>query len=253
MSAGLAGKVAIVTGGAGGLGSAVVRRLGIEGARVVLADVDPDGAQRTAAAARDAGGDVVARPVDIGDPDQVRDLVDGVAADHGRIDVLINVAARLPPAAGAVGELDLDGWNEELRVTLTGTMLASRAAIPHMVAGAGGALVHFASTAGLRGMEPFSSYQVVKAGIIALSRAIAAQYGKQGVRSNVVAPGAILNPARRPAEAMQHVLDSQMTAQLGTPEDIAAVVAFLASDDARLVTAQVIVADGGATMRMPPV
>jgi NAD(P)-dependent dehydrogenase (short-subunit alcohol dehydrogenase family) len=246
----VAGKVSIVTGGASGLGAATARRLAAEGARVVIADINADGSETVAAEARAAGGDAAARPTDVGDAEQVQALVESVADDYGRIDVLVNVAALLPPPAEKVADIDLAGWEHELRVSLTGSMLTSKFVIPHMLAGGGGSIVHFASAAAVRAMTSFTGYGVVKAGVVALSRAIAAQYGKQGIRSNTIAPGTIMSRPR-PQEFIERALYYGMTPELGTPEDIAAAVLFFASDESKFVTAQLLSVDGGVTMRLP--
>jgi NAD(P)-dependent dehydrogenase (short-subunit alcohol dehydrogenase family) len=241
-------KVAIVTGGASGIGAATVRLLAAEGARVVIADIDQEGAERVAA---EAGG-ADAQRTDVGDLEQVRALADGVAGRYGRIDVLVNVAALLPPPAEQVVDIDLASWEHELRVSLTGCMLTSKFVIPHMLAGGGGSIVHFASAAAVRAMEGYTGYGVVKAGVIALSRAIAAQYGKQGIRSNTIAPGTILSRPR-PPESIERALYYGMTPELGTADDVAAAVLFLASDESKFITAQMLAVDGGFTMRLPSI
>jgi NAD(P)-dependent dehydrogenase (short-subunit alcohol dehydrogenase family) len=246
----ITGKVAIITGGASGLGAASARRLAAEGARVVIADLNEDGARAVADEISADGGDVAARRTDIGDESSVRALVDWVAGEYGQINVMANVAALLPPPPDPVADIGLEGWNEELRVTLTGAMLMSKHVIPHMVAAGGGSIIHFASTAALRAMEDFTGYQATKAGIIGLSRAIAAQYGKQGIRSNTIAPGGIQSRPR-PEEFLERQRYYTMTRDLGTPEDIAAIVHFLATDESKLLTAHVFAADGGLTMRLP--
>ena len=250
MSGRVEGMVSIVTGGASGIGAATARRLAAEGARVVIADIDEEGAERVAREAREAGGDVAVRRTDVGEPEQVRALMELVAGRYGRIDVLVNVAALLPPPAAQVADIDLVEWERELRVSLTGSMLTSKFVIPHMIAAGGGAMVHFASSAAIRAMEDHTGYGVVKAGVLALSRAIAVQYGKQGIRSNVIAPGTILTRPR-PADTLERAHYYAMTRELGTPEDVAAVVVFLASDESRFVTAHTLPVDGGLTMRLP--
>jgi NAD(P)-dependent dehydrogenase (short-subunit alcohol dehydrogenase family) len=248
----VAAKVAIVTGGASGLGAATAVRLAAEGARVVIADINAEGAEQVAAQARDAGGDAATHGTDVGDLAQVRDLADAVASRYGRIDVLVNVAALLPPPTEKVADIELPGWEDELRVSLTGSMLTSKFVIPHMLAGGGGSIVHFASAAAVRGMDEYTGYGVVKAGVLALSRAIAAQYGQQGVRSNTISPGAIMSRPR-PPETIERALYYGMTPELGTPEDIAAAVLFLASNESKFITAQMLAVDGGFTMRLPKI
>ncbi len=246
----VAGKVAIVTGGSSGLGAATARRLAAEGARVVIADINEPGGQEIAAAGRAVGEDIVVQETDIAELEQVRALVDTVADRYGRIDILVNVAALLPPPVEKVADIDLDDWERELKVSLTGSMLTSKFVIPYMLRGGGGAIVHFASAAAVRAMEEFTGYGVVKAGVVALSRAIAAQYGKHGIRSNTVAPGVIMSRSR-PPEFVERAIHYGMTPRLGTPEDIAATVLFLASDESAFITGQLLAVDGGITLRLP--
>jgi NAD(P)-dependent dehydrogenase (short-subunit alcohol dehydrogenase family) len=250
VSGGIDGKVIIVTGSASGLGAASAKRLASEGAQVVVADINLGGAEEVVASVREMGGVALACHADVGDPEQVRALVEQTVSEFGKIDGLVNVAALLPPPVAQVADIELDGWEHEIRVSLTGSMLTSKYVLPHMIAGQGGTMVHFASAAGVRAMDNFSGYGVVKAGVIALSRAIAVQYGKAGIRSNVIAPGAILSRPR-PQEFIERALDHAMTAELGTPEDIAAAVYFFSSDESKFVTAQVLMVDGGSTMRLP--
>ncbi len=243
------GQVAIVTGAASGLGAASARRLAQEGARVIIADINEDGADKVAEEIRLNGGDAAARLTDIGSEDDVRKLTDWVASKYGQINILANVAALLPPPPNKIADIELEGWDEEVRVTLTGAMLMSKHVIPHMIAAGGGAIIHFSSNAALQAMESFSGYGILKNGIIGLSRAIAVQYGKQGIRSNTIAPGSILSRPRS-EEFLERQRHHIMLRGPGTPEDIAALVNFLASEESKILTAQVFAADAGLTMRM---
>lgn len=252
----LAGRVAVVTGGGSGIGAAAAERLALEGAAVVVADIDAAAATRVADGIRAAGGAASTSVTDVGDPTAVGRMIDGAVDAFGGLDVLFNNAAALDlrERDHATADVELDVWERQLAVNLTGPLVASRAAIPHMVAAGRGSIVHTASAAGLLGDERRTGYAATKAGLIGLSRAIAVQYGKQGVRSNIVAPGQILTPFVRDAFSpadRELLLDAYLTPAPGEPEDVAALVAFLASDESAYITGQVIPIDGGLTAVLP--
>lgn len=244
----LQGKVAIVTGGGGRIGAATARRLASEGAGVVVADVIARSAQ---AVAEQIGGGAFAMSFDAGDPDSIAALVEQTVARFGRLDVLHNNAALVDPAFleqdTNVLETSIETWDRTMDVNLRGYMLACKHAIPHMVAGGGGSIINTTSNAALAGDVLRIAYGASKAGIIALTRHIATQHGRQNIRCNAIAPGLIVDAGLE--ETMPEFL--AMTARHvllprhGRGEDMAAMVAFFASDDAAFVTGQVISCDGG--------
>lgn len=247
------GKVAIVTGGAGGIGEATARLLTARGARVVIADI---AFERAEALAADLAG-AIALPLDLEQEQSVETLVERTVAHFGRLDVLHNNAALLGPeiaqADGDVEHMDTALWDRTFAVNVRGTMIACRAALPHLRE-TGGCIVNTVSNLALQGHLIQAAYSSSKAAVIQMTRAIAASHGKAGVRCNAVAPGMTMTPALReafPPALRQVVEDETLRDQLGDPRDIAEAVAFLASDAARNVTGQVLVCDGGGASHVP--
>jgi NAD(P)-dependent dehydrogenase (short-subunit alcohol dehydrogenase family) len=251
------GRLALVTGAAGGIGVACARALAREGASVALADVDLAAAQREADAIVAEGGRAIAIAVDLGDEASVIAMVDAAVERLGGLDILHNNAAdtRLSGTRDMpVERVDTQVWDAILRVNLRGTMIASRAAIPHLRR-RGGAIVNTSSGAALAGGLSHSAYSASKAALHSLTQSIATQHGKEGIRCNAIAPGLIVTPATRDTYAGSELgavmLRHHLTPRLGRPEDIAAAVVFLASDEAAFITGQVICVDGGLLAHQP--
>jgi NAD(P)-dependent dehydrogenase (short-subunit alcohol dehydrogenase family) len=247
----LAGKVAIVTGAAQGIGTATAHLLAARGASVIVADIDAAGAGRCAAA---IGGDAFALPFDLADEAQIAAAVAAVVERFGRIDIIHNNAALQSEAQRArdldVINLDAAAWDAAMAINARGPMLLCKHALPKMIAHGGGSVIHSASGFGLLGESTLTSYGASKAALINLSRFIATQYGKQGIRSNVVAIGFVLTDtaiATTPDVVKDILLSHHLNPALGTPEDIANVVAFLASDESRFINGALIPVDGGFT------
>jgi NAD(P)-dependent dehydrogenase (short-subunit alcohol dehydrogenase family) len=254
MTSRLAGKVALVTGAGGGIGAASASRLAADGATVVLADIDFAAAQLAAATVPGA----VAMPVDLTDEAAVAALADAIIARFGRIDILHNNAAIQNDAQRQkdldVVNLDVAAWDMAMAVNVRGAMLMSRHVIPHMIAVGGGSIIHSASGFGVQGEATLTAYGTSKAALIQLNRMIATQYGKQNVRSNCMVIGFVLTPlavASTPDMIKDILLTHHLTPQLGQPEDIANLVAFLASDESRFITGAAIPIDGGVTAHQP--
>jgi len=251
----LAGKVVLVTGGASGLGLASATQMAELGAKVILADINETRAHAEAEALRERGYEALGLAVDIADEASVQAMAAEAKQAFGRIDVLVNSAAATSmDVVGAdkdVVTTDLAIWDKTMQVNLRGTMLVSRSVIPLMIEGGGGSIVHISSRQGLapaRGARV--AYGVSKAAIIMLSRHIAASFGKQGIRSNAVAPGAIRTDhwvAVVAPEAQARTRDLVLTTELGEPSDISQIVAYLASDASKYVTGQTFTVDGGFT------
>jgi len=246
-------KVAIITGGAGGIGAATARLMAARGARVVIADIAEERAQALSAELPDA----MAVKLDLEHQSSIKALIAETVAHYGRLDILHNNAALLGPDIaqndGNVEEMDTDLWDRTYRVNVRGTMIACREALPHLRA-TNGCIVNTVSNLALQGHMIQAAYSSSKAAIIQMTRAIAASHGRYGVRCNAVAPGMTSTPTLLeafPPVLRQLVEEETLRPQLGEPEDIAEAVAFLASPAARNITGQVLVSDGGCASHVP--
>ena len=249
----LDGKVAIITGGAGGIGAATARLMTRRGARVVVADIAFEAAM--ALAGELPGAEAI--EVDLENEASTVALIAETVRRCGRLDILHNNAALLGPdiaqADGDIEHMATSLWARTFAVNVRGTMIACRAALPHLRE-ARGNVVNTVSNLALQGHLIQAAYSSSKAAIIQLTRAIAASHGRQGVRCNAVAPGMTMTPALReafPPALRQVVEDETLRDSLGEADDIAEAVAFLASDAARNITGQVLVADGGSAAHVP--
>lgn len=254
----LAGRVAIVTGGASGIGRATCAALAYGGASVVVADLNGEGAEAVADRLREQGTRAIGVAADVGDERSISEMIDSAVSHFGGLDILHNNAADSDPALMSrdlgVAEMDVEVWDRTMRVNLRGPMLGCKHAIPHMIARGGGVIVNTSSASGLTGDFSRSAYAASKAGLRSLTESVAAQYGKQGIRSNAIAPGVIATPALEanvPADQIEVYAENTLTTRLGRAEDIAAAVAFLASDDAAFITGQVLSVDGGLLAHHP--
>jgi NAD(P)-dependent dehydrogenase (short-subunit alcohol dehydrogenase family) len=250
----LDGRVALVTGGAGGIGSATARLMATRGARLVIADIAAEAAATLAQALPDA----IALSVDLADEASVAMMIRDTVRHYGRLDILHNNAAALDPDLapldGDIGEMQTRVWDRTFAVNVRGAMIACREALPHLAANANGVIINTVSNLALQGHLIQAAYSASKAAMIQLTRSIAASHGRRGVRCNAVAPGMTLTPAlvaAFPPVLRKVVEDETLRDQLGSPEDIAEAVAFLASDAARNITGHVLVTDGGLSSHVP--
>ncbi|MBB3982799.1 NAD(P)-dependent dehydrogenase (short-subunit alcohol dehydrogenase family) [Sphingobium fontiphilum] len=258
MTAPLQDRVAIITGAGQGIGADVATVLAERGATVILNDILADRVEDTAAAMRARGLRAEASVFDLTDEDDIARAVGAIAARHGRIDIVHNNAAFQTTEQRArdldVMNLPADAWDKAFAVNARGPMLLCKHVLPTMIAGGGGSIIHSASGFGLLGEMTLTAYGASKAALINLGRFIATQYGKQGVRSNVIAIGFVLSETAvetTPQAVKDVLLAHHLNPELGSPRDIAHVVAFLASDDSRFINGALIPVDGGFTAHQP--
>jgi NAD(P)-dependent dehydrogenase (short-subunit alcohol dehydrogenase family) len=256
----LAGKIALITGAGkvGAIGGTTAERFAREGAAVAVADIDGAGAQEVVDAIVAAGGRAVALEIDLGDPADVQRMVEDTVSAFGGLDVVHNNAAAggFMDRDGAIGELDLEAFEVSFAVNVRATALATKYAIPHLLARGGGSVINTSSAVGKLPEATRTIYAATKAAIESLTRSTAIQYGKYGIRANAIAPGVTLSSSvisLLPADYVASFERHHVTARLGRPEDIASAAVYLASDEAGFVTGHVLAVDGGLTMHHPMV
>lgn len=252
----MTGSVAIVTGGANGMGERVAITLAQRGATVVIVDKDAERSAKVESEIIAVGGSARAIIADAADESQVREVVDHVITDYGRIDFLDNNAAALELTADDPDVVSLEPatFTKTLQANLVGPFLCCKYIIPHMIEAGGGSIVNMASVSGILGETSLTAYGISKAGLIHLTKSVATQYGKQNVRCNAVAPALVMtrNTAEwMPGEYKDIYLRNSMTPYVGEPQDVANVVAFLASPESRYMTGHVIPVDGGLAAASP--
>ncbi len=242
-SAGLAGRVALVTGAASGIGAATAHRLAAAGARVAVLDRAFEPARTVAAEITDRGGEARAYRVDVSDGDAVTATVARVVTEFGRLDLACNNAG-VPGVLADTADYPPSVWHRVLAVNLTGVFHCLQAELRQMRRqGTGGAIVNTASVAGLRGVPGASAYAAAKHGVVGLSTSTAVEYAAAGIRINVVCPGLVRTPL--PTFATADFAAAHPIGRAATPEEIADVICFLLSDAASYLTGAVLPVDGG--------
>lgn len=238
-----ANKVAFITGGGSGIGAATARQMAREGANCVLVDISLGAAQAVAA---EVGGMAIA--ADVANRAEIEAAIAAAAAEHGRIDILFNNAGI--GCFGTTPELEPEQWERVIAIDLNAVFYACRAAIPHMPK-PGGAIVNTASISGMAGDYSFTAYNAAKAAVINYTRAMAIDHAREGLRVNALCPGLIATPLTAAADELPELKrdwhNSIPMGRPGSPEEMAEVVCFLASDAASYMTGSIVVADGGQT------
>jgi NAD(P)-dependent dehydrogenase (short-subunit alcohol dehydrogenase family) len=245
----LAGKVALVTGGASGIGRATALRMATEGARLLVADRDGEGAARTAGTIAQAGGEARSVACDVTAEAEVEAMVGAALDAWGRLDVAFNNAGVAPAEALPLAEIPPEEWARVLGVNLTGVFLCLRHEIPAMIASGGGAIVNTASIAGRIAVPKAGAYVAAKHGVIGLTRVAALDHAADGVRVNAVCPGYVETPlaARGIERRREAILARVPLGRIGTVEEIADAVTWLCTEEARFVTGEALAVDGGHT------
>ena len=265
----LTGQVAVVTGGASGIGRAIALRFAAEGARVAIADVQREAGERVVSEMAKSGGTALAHATDVADSAAVESLFGRVVGEWGTVDILSNNAGigELSPrlrthvqqtvadilgggqrrSLGVTSQMDDAEWRRMLEIHLFGTFYCTRAALHVMEAKGRGAIVNMASVAGISGLSSLAHYSAAKAGIIGFTKAVAQEVGGSNIRVNAIAPGLIDTPmtADAPPFIRQVTLMRTPLGRSGAPDEIASVALFLVSDDASFVTGQVVSPNGG--------
>jgi len=243
------GRVALITGAASGIGEATAKRFAQEGAKVVVADINGEAAERVAAQIRAAAGDAVAFRADVADALDAAAMIAQAIASFGRLDILHNNATS--GTMGYIGDTTLEGWNHTLAVNLTAPFLAAKAALPGMIAQGGGVIINTSSAAAISAEHGLGAYAAAKAGVISLTRSIAIEYARHNIRCNCIVPGGVLTP---PTQAFINAVDgaharmlkANPAHRLGRPEELANVALFLASDESSFVNGAAYLVDGAS-------
>jgi dehydrogenase/reductase SDR family protein 4 len=245
----LAGKVAIITGSTRGIGRATAQAFAEAGAKVTISSRKPEACEETCRVMREAGHEVLSVPAHVGRAEDITRIVDATIDAFGRLDIVICNAA-VNPVFATLQDVEEDTWAKIMDTNLTGVWRMAKAALPHIAAGGGGSMVLLSSIASLVGTYTEGPYAISKAAENHLAKQLAVQWGPRNIRVNVIAPGMTRTDMIRNhnPEHVRHAVERAPLRRMGEPEDIAAIALFFASDAARHLTGQLLVADGGGTL-----
>jgi NAD(P)-dependent dehydrogenase (short-subunit alcohol dehydrogenase family) len=248
----LANKVAIITGAASGMGQEAARLFAQEGAAVVIADIMTEAGEKTAREIRDAGGSAIFVEVDVSNENAVKTMVERTIENFGRVDVLYNNAGIMPIEDGSVIDISEATWDRVMDVNIKSAFLCSKYALPHMVRQGKGSIINVASFVAFMGCTvPQDAYTVTKGGMLALTKSLAVQYGRYGVRCNAICPGPIETPLLRGLWASEEERNLRLNriplGRFGEARDIIYMALYLASDESSWTTGAWLVIDGGIT------
>jgi 2-hydroxycyclohexanecarboxyl-CoA dehydrogenase len=245
-------RVAVVTGGASGIGEATCLQLADAGRKIAVLDRDAEGSQRVAERVRRLGGDALSVPADVTDRAAVDDAFAKIRAELGATEILVAAAGMV--AFDDFTDITLERWNQVIAVNLTGTFHVCQAALPDMIAARWGRIVTISSSSAQRGSPKNAHYAAAKGGVIVLTKSLARAYAPMGITANSIPPSGIETPMQHASQALGDVPPNEVMAasiplgHLGTPDDIAAAAAFLASEQAGFITGQVLGVNGGSVL-----
>ena len=249
----LMGKVGLVTGAGGGIGRAIAEAFAREGARVVVADFNADSGQETVSRIQEAGGDAVLAVADVSNEDAVKEMIATAVNQYGALDIACNSAA-VSRGSGLIHEFERSVFDDTLTYCLTNTWLCMKHELEVMLAAGKGSIVNISSNASLRGQPYNTAYEAAKGGVNILTKSSAAEYGARGIRINAVSPGVIRTPGveqyfEEQPKIAEGLKKAAVMGRIGEPEEIAAAVVFLCSDQASFITGQILSVDGCAAVR----
>ncbi|MEH7158566.1 SDR family NAD(P)-dependent oxidoreductase [Neobacillus drentensis] len=244
----LLGKTAIITGGGGGIGRSTAIRFAKEGAKVAVADIDSAIGEETVRLIKEVGGDAIFVRTDVIDSDQIKALINTTTSTFGALHILFNNAG---VGNSEVRSVDLaeEEWDRVIDINLKGVFLGIKYAIPELIKAGGGAIINTSSLLGLKGQKYVSAYNASKAGVVMLTQNAALEYGKYNIRVNAIAPGVIDTPIidhwKQNERKWPIISRANALGRIGTPEEVANAVLFLASDEASFITGTTLSVDGG--------
>lgn len=244
----LVNKTAIITGGASGIGRAAALRFAREGAQVVIGDINVDGGRATAELIEQHGGRAIFTELNVSDSKQVKELISVTVETFGKLDILFNNAGIGNPNVKSV-DLDEEDWDQIIDINLKGVFLGIKNAVPEMKKAGGGAIINTSSLLGIKGQKYLAAYNASKAGVILLTKNAALEYGKDHIRVNAIAPGVIdtqiIEGWKNDERIWPIISRANALGRIGTPEEVANAVLFLASDEASFITGATLSVDGG--------